>query len=118
MMSQTADTLWYSSSSCRIDSRMSSRKRCFKCHFSFWNSEKSVFCQCQLNRKTFNAYRSELLLLVKCGCIPVVNIEYSLGRGPTNMAAKIFKKSPLTWLAVTTQHERHSPIMVLRGLVG
>jgi hypothetical protein len=28
--------------------------------------------------------------------VPVVNIEYSLGREQTNMAAKIFEKLPLT----------------------
>jgi hypothetical protein len=38
--------------------------------------------------------------------VPVVNIEYSLGRGQTNMAAEIFKKLPLTWLKVTRQQER------------
>jgi hypothetical protein len=51
--------------------------------------------------------------------VTVVNIEYSLGRGQTNMAAKIFKKLSLTWLKVTTQHERFStPIMIFCGIVG
>jgi hypothetical protein len=30
--------------------------------------------------------------------VPVVNIENSLGRGQTDMAAKIFEKLPQTWL--------------------
>ncbi len=50
--------------------------------------------------------------------VPVVNVEYSLGRGQTNMAAKIFETLPLMLLTVITQHERLSPIMVLCGLVG
>jgi hypothetical protein len=50
--------------------------------------------------------------------VPVVNIENSLGRGQTNIDAKIFKKLPLKWLAVTMQRERLGPITVLGGLVG
>jgi hypothetical protein len=50
--------------------------------------------------------------------VPVVNIEYSLGRGQTNMAAEIFKKLPLTWVKVIRQHELHNPSLVLCGVVG